>query len=464
MAQKIEKRELFAHTPVVKAIAIMAVPSIISQLINLIYHTVDAIFIGQIGNPYMVAACSVAFTTFMMTISFANLFGIGGGSLMARLIGKREDQNACAVSAFSIYGALVISALYALLIGLFLDPILIFLGASPDTLGFARDYAFYVVVLGAPPVVMAMTLSHLLRNLGYSAQASLGLSGGGILNIFLDWLFITQIFPTEQAVTAAALATFLSNVASFLYLLIMTLHLSGKTPLTLNPVRIREIRKKDLRELFAVGVPSAILTGLFDVGNVFLNRITATHGDLELAAMGIVMKAERLPNAVNIGVCQGMLPIVAFNFASGDHGRMHRVIRTGRWIGLAVAFLSVALIEVFARPVVGIFLNTAVGDPATVGVTLGFAVSFLTVRCLASPLQFLNYHTSYCMQAMGDGGGTLLHAVIRILLLYVPAMYALDALFGVTGLAWALVVGEGLGALAAMLLLRHWLKHNATNL
>ncbi|MBQ7565622.1 MAG: cation transporter [Oscillospiraceae bacterium] len=458
MAKQTDKRELFERTPVLRAITTMAIPTIISQLINLIYNTVDAIFIGRTGNPYMVASVSLAFTLFMMTISFGNLFGIGGGSLIARLIGRREEENARAVSAFSVFGAIAISLLYSLLIGVFLEPILNFLGASPETLGFAKDYTFYVVILGSVPVVLAMTLSHLLRNTGYATQASLGLSGGGILNIFLDWLLITKVFPTEKAVMAAALATLLSNVAACIYLLCMTTYLRKRATLSLNPRRIREVQKNDLKELFTVGVPSAILTALYDVGNIFLNRLAAAHGDFELAAMGIVMKAERLPNAVNIGLCQGMLPIVAFNYAAKNRERMHDVIRTARKLGLIVALVSVALIELLAAYIVRIFFNTTAGDAAAAAATLGFAVTFLRIRCLASPLQFLNYHSSFCMQAMGDGRDTLIHAVTRILLIYVPSMYLMDALLGVNGLAWATLVGEGLGALLATGLLRRWLR------
>lgn len=462
MASRTDKTGLFENTPVVKAIAVMAIPSIISQLINLVYNTVDAIFIGSVGNPYMVAGISVAFTVFMMTIALSNLFGVGGGSLVARLSGRREEEAARSVSSFSFYSALALSLFYALAVGLFLEPLLRFLGASDDTIGFAEDYTFYVVVLGTVPAVLSMTLSHLLRNVGYSTQASVGLSGGGILNIFLDWLLITRVFPMQEAVKAAALATLLSNIASCLYLLAVTFVLTKKTQLSLNPVLIRRLRAGDVKDLFAVGVPSAILTGLFDVGNVFLNKLTALHGDLQLAAMGIVMKTERLPNAVNIGICQGTLPIVAYNFASGNHERMRSVMRTARTIGLSVAFLSVGLIELFCRPLIGIFLSTSAGAAANVEATVGFAVTFLAIRCLASPVQYLNYYTSYCMQAMGDGRGTLLHAVARILLIYVPLMYVLDRLIGENGLAWALPAGEAVGAVVAALLLRSWLRKHTT--
>ena len=462
MAKITDKRALFESVPVTRAIWTMAIPTIISQLINLVYNTVDAIFIGQAGNAYMVAGVSLAFTVFMMTIAFANLFGIGGGSLIARLIGRREDGCAKAVSSFSFWGAVAIAALYTLLIWLFLEPILTFLGASDNTMLYAKQYVFCVIILGCIPLVLSLTTSHLLRNVGYATQASIGLSGGGILNIALDPLFMFVLLPRGNEVLGAAIATLLSNVCSCVYLLIVMARVSKNAPLSMNPARLKTIRKQDVSELFAVGIPSAILTGLFDVGNIFLNRLTAMHGDLEVAAMGIVMRAERLPNAVNIGLCQGMLPIVAYNYAAKNHERMRSVTRTARTMGLAVSLICVVLIEVFTEPIVEVFFSSNVGDPTAAAATLAFAVSFLNIRCLASPVQFLNYHSSYCLQAMGDGRGTLIHAICRILVFYVPMMYAFNAVFGMLGIVWALIASEALGAVVAIVLLRLWLrKQNA---
>ena len=118
----VSKQELFANTPVPKALYTMAIPTIISQLINLIYNMVDAFFIGRTGNSYMMAATSLTLTLIMMNVAMSNLFGIGGGSLVARLMGTRRFDDAKKVSAFSAYGALAIALFYSLLVGLFLDP------------------------------------------------------------------------------------------------------------------------------------------------------------------------------------------------------------------------------------------------------------------------------------------------------------------------------------------------------
>jgi len=454
------KQQLFETMPVPKAIATLAIPTIISQLINLVYNMVDTLYIGMTGDAYKTAAVTLAFTIFMMTISFANLFGMGGGSQIARLMGLGRKEQAKRVSAFSFYGAITMALAYSLFIGLLLDPVLNLLGASSATIGFAKQYVWLVVILGNVPVILSMTCAHLLRNAGYSKQASIGLSSGGILNIILDPIFMFVVLPKGMEVYGAALATLLSNIAACAYLVIIMKRVSADAPLSIRLSDARQITAEERKSLFAVGIPSAVLTGMFDVACIFLNLLMASHGDLELAAIGIVMKAERLPNAINIGLCQGMLPIVAYNYTAGNWDRMNKTIHTARLYGLMIAAVSIVMFLVFAPAIVHIFLSTSVGNIAESTVTIGFAAVFLRLRCVASVPQFLNFSTSFCMQAVGDGRDTLIHAIVRQCGFYIPLMYLLNAFAGVYGLASALVVGESCGAVFAFVLFSRWKKKN----
>lgn len=460
-SRNLSKREIFETLSVPKAVAAMAIPTIISQLINLIYNLADSVYIGMTGDTNKAAAVTLVFTVFMMTIAFSNLFGIGGGSLMARLIGAKREEDAKKVCAFSFYGAIAIALLYSLFVGTLLRPILTVLGASAATYDDARIYVLLVVVCGNVPMILGQTAAHLLRNTGYSKQASFGLSAGGVLNILLDPLFMFVLLPKGSEVFGAALATLLSNVFSCAYLVIVLAKVSKKAPMSMSFKLAGQIAKPEVKELFAVGVPSGMLTALFDVGNIFLNALMSAHGDVELAAIGIVMRAERLPNAINIGLCQGMLPIVAYNYASGNHERMHKVIRSVRVYGLAIAAICLVLFEIFAKPIVNVFMNTGTGSTQEAQDCIAVAAVFLQIRCLASLSQFMNYHTSFCMQAVGDGKDTLLHAVIRELVFYIPFMFLLNRLFGKYGLACALLAGETFGAALAIVLFARWKKRNS---
>ena len=450
------KTQLFERVSVPRALAAMGIPTIISQLINLIYNMVDAFFIGRTGNSYMMAATTVTLTLTMLNVAFANLFGVGGGSLIARLMGQKRDDEGRQVSAYAVRGALCLGLGYSLTTGLLMDPILRFLGASAATIGFARQYNLYVIVIGSMPTILSLSLAHLLRNTGYSSQASLGLSMGGVLNMVLDPVFMFVILPKGQEVMGAALATLISNVAACGYLLLAYRRAGSKAPLSLDLRLARGLAKEHRRAVFSVGVPSAVLTGLFDLASICVNKLAAGHDDLVLAAFGIVMKVERIPNAVNIGLCQGMMPIVAYNYAAGNRPRMQETVRKARLYGLLVSALSILLLELFARPVTNLFLSTSAEDPEGALRTVGLAAAFLRVRCLASPVQLINYHSSFSLQAIGNGKYTMLHACVRELVFYIPLMLLLDKLFGQMGLAAALPAGEALGAAFAL-----WLLHRA---
>ena len=455
------KEELFEKTPVAIALRTMAIPTIISQIISLIYNMVDAFFIGRTGNSYMIAATTITLTLTMMNVAFSNLFGVGGGSLVARLMGMHNTESARKVSSYSCYGAIVLAAVYSLLILAFMDPVLYFLGASSDTIVFARQYTMCVIVIGSVPAILSLTLAHLLRNSGYSSQASTGLSGGGILNVILDPLFMFVILPPGKEVLGAALATLISNISACIYLAAAYVRASGDSPLSYSFRDAGELESNNRKSIFAVGIPSAVLTGLFDLANICVVILASAHSDLVLAGMGIVMKIERVPNAVNIGICQGMLPIVAYNYASGNRERMKATIRAARISGLAISAASIVILEILAHPACRLFLSTSAGDAESALMTIAHATLFLRIRCIASPVQFINYNSSFCLQAMGKGGATMLHSIVRELVFYIPLMFILDRLFGENGLASALPIGEALGAAFALILLNSIIRKSS---
>ena len=167
-AQTTEKKELFESMPIPKALATLAVPTIISQMISVIYNMVDTFYIGRAGNPFMLAATSLSLSVMLLNISFANLFGIGGGSLMARLMGQQKMEDTKSVCSFSVYGAAAVSIIYSAIVGCFLHPLLRFLGASEDTIGFASQYTFYVVVIVVNRCVINSSVDSNVRRYGIS--------------------------------------------------------------------------------------------------------------------------------------------------------------------------------------------------------------------------------------------------------------------------------------------------------
>ena len=347
--------------PVGKALMTMAIPTIVSQLITMIYNLADTFFIGMSNDPYKVAAASVVGILFFMLNALANLFGVGGGSLLSRLLGEKREDDARRVGAFSIYGSLVIAAVYSLLCLLFTEPLSYLLGASENTIGYASSYLFWVVVIGAIPATVGLTMSHLLRSAGYSKESGIGLAVGGISNILLDPLFMFVILPPGNEVTGAAIATLLSNTITLVYFMFVYARLKNKSVLTMSP-KVAKVDKQTFGAILAIGLPSALTTLLANIAAIIKNNLTASYGDVELAAYGIVIKADMLPLNIGMGLCQGMMPLVAYNYAARNYPRMRDFARKAQLYGMATACFFIVIYCIFPRQIVSLFIR----DPQTV--------------------------------------------------------------------------------------------------
>lgn len=431
--EKVSTKEIFETKPIPLALAKMAIPTIVSQLITLIYNIADTWFIGQTNNPYMVAASSLVLTIFLMTSAIANLFGVGGGSLVVRLLGSKDEEEAKKVASLSLIMATGAALFFSIVCLFFMNPLLRLLGASDNTIGYARQYLVFVVVIGGLPTVLANTMSAMVRNIGYSKEAGFGLGMGGILNVILDPVFMFVIFPDGYQVMGAAVATMLSNIITLVYFVWVYQKLNGETVLSL-PHSIEKIRRESLNSLFSVGVPAAMSLLLFDLTNIVINRLAAGHGDIELAAIGIVLKVERLPLNIGIGICLGMTPLVAYNYASKNHKRMKDFFVAARLAGLIVSILCVIFYRVFAPVIVSAFISDA--D------TVRFGTEFLQSRCFATPFMFLSFHMVHFMQAVDRGKVSFQLAIIRQICLNIPILFLMNYLFGMSGIVWTQLIAD----------------------
>ncbi len=444
-----ENKEVFETMPVPRALAKLAVPTIVSQLITMIYNLADTFFIGRTNDPDKVAAATLAFVLFYLLNAIANLFGVGGGSLISRLMGRQMPQEAKKVCAVSFYGAIVASLLYALGIGLFMHPLLRLMGASKNTIGYAADYLRWTVVVGALPTALSMTLAHLLRSEGFAKQASLGLSMGGVLNILLDPLFMFVIMQPGQEVAGAALATLISNVLTLLYFLLLFFRMRRRSILSLSP-RHLPAGLRYLGQVLLVGFPTALGNLLASLSNMAVNRLVAGYGDVELAAIGIVKKIDMLPLNVGMGLCQGMMPLVAYNYAARNHARMRASAHYARIAGLCFAALCVLSFELLADPIVRLFIDDAM--------TVELGSRFLRILCLATPLMFCNFSFVYTLQAVGKAPQSLLVSACRQGLIKLPLLFLMARLFGLTGIIWTQCVADGISLVIAYLVYQHTMR------
>ena len=384
-----EEQYLFEKMPVPRAVATLAVPTIISQVVTMIYNLADTFFVGQLGDPLMVAAVSLVSPWFNLLTALGNLFGLGGSSLISRMMGLKKHEDIKYVSAFSIWGGAAVTLLFSILTYLFRGPLLNFLGASPDTYSYAEDYLRWVVVFGGVPTMASLALGHLLRSEGHAKQASAGMMFGGILNVILDPVFI---FGFHLNVAGAAMATALSNTASVVFFVVQYIRLRGNTSVSLNP---RFFTFRFLRQVFSVGLASALATALGNASNMVMVHLASGYGDIPVAAYGVVKRIDQFPLNVSMGLCQGFMPLVGYNFASKDYGRMRKVSTFSWKVALIISACFIACFAAFAPQLLHLFIPEEQ--------TSALGASFLRIACLAVPLTSVNFLISYTLQAMGKG-------------------------------------------------------------
>ena len=447
MDGKADQERIFESLPVPSALRVMIVPAVISQLIVLIYNMADTFYVGQTNNPYMVAAAALILPVFNITLCLAGLAGIGGGALISRLLGENREEEARRVSVFSLYLAILIAAVFALGMGIFMKPLLNLLGAGENTYEYARQYAFCVIVAGGIPTVLSNVLSNLIRSIGYSRQAGTGIVLGGLLNIALDPLFMFVLLPHGYEVLGAGAATCLSNCIACVYFIVVVCRMGKESIVTFHS-RAGRPERESIAAVFTVGIPSAVATLLFDLDYVIIDKLMVSYHDLALAAIGIVLKVERFPLNVGIGICQGMMPLVAYDYAAGNKKRMEDTIRISRMLGLAIAGISILLYEIFAVQFIRLFISDAQ--------TVEMASAFLRIRVLATPLMFLSFFTVYLFQAFGMGKRSLFLGMMRWLVFNIPMLFLLNAVFGMYGIVWSQVTADTLTVILSFYIYRKY--------
>lgn len=422
--------ELFHSMPVAQAILTLAVPTVVSQIITIIYNMADTFFIGQLGDPKQVAAATLAMPLFMFMTALSNLFGVGGASLISRFLGAGEREKASRCSAFCIWTAALIAAIYGALVLLSRPVLMPVLGANEETLGMASSYLFWTIGLGALPTVMNPALAHLIRAEGYSKQASFGVAFGGILNMVLDPVFI---YGLRLQITGAAVATLLSNSIALLYFLAFIWKIRKNSVLTLSPKNYT-LGEHIPAEVISVGLPSFLISMMGTVSNLVLNHIIAGYSNVAVAGMGIAKKLNMLAFAVGQGITQGTLPLIGYNYTSGNKKRMLDAIRNLFVFSLAVALFIAVLLYTQADSVSRLFINDSE--------TVAYGHRFLHIICSASPMTTMTFFALTVFQATGKKRQPIILSMLRKGTVDVPFMILFNHLFDIRGVAWATPVAE----------------------
>ena len=444
---KTDNSALFEKMPVPKAVITLVIPTIISQIITVIYNMADTFFIGQMNDPNQVAAATLAMPPFVMLTGIANLFGIGGSSLISRSLGAGDREKAKKCAAFSIWSAAIIALIYGIVLYQLRPTLFPLLGTDEFTYGYCSDYFLWSIAIGGVPTVLNACLAHLVRAEGYSKEASIGLALGGIMNIILDPILI---FTFGLGITGAAIATMLSNVIAMIYFICL-LRKNEETTVIKFSLKNYTLSNGIPKEILLVGLPSFIMLLMGTFSNLVLNKLVVSYSNQAIAGMGIAKKIDILAFAIANGMTQGVLPLIGYNFAAKNFKRMRSVIKTAFAYTLTVSVAGTFLLFFGAVPLVRFFINDAE--------TIAYGQYFLKAISITCAAISVTMMIITVFQATGKKLQPTILSLVRKGGFDIPLMFIMNSAFSSRGIPWATPISDALAMLLALsLFIPYWMK------
>ena len=428
-----QKTLLFEEMPIPRAVAKLAVPTILSSLVTVLYNLADTYFVGMLNNSVQNAAVTLAAPLILAFNAVNNLFGVGSSSMMSRALGSRDYETVHRSSAFGFYCSIFCGLLFSLLYVIFQPFVLTILGADTTTAEATAGYLRWTVACGAAPTILNVVMAYLVRAEGAALHASIGTMSGCILNIILDPIFILP-WGLNMGAEGAGLATFLSNCVACGYFFVLLYVKRENTHVCIKPSMV-----------CGVGIPASIQNLLNVTGMTVLNNFTSSYGSDAVAAMGITQKINMVPMQIAMGLSQGIMPLISYNYASGNTPRMKKTLTFATKIAISSLVAVAAGYFVGAGFLVRLFMQ----NPEIVA----YGTRFLRGFCLGLPFLCMDFLAVGVFQAVGLGKNAFVFAILRKVVLEIPALIILNALFPLYGLAYAQFAAELVLASAAVVVL-----------
>src|SRR5690625_145107 len=414
-------KALFETMPIHKAVAKNSLPAIMSMLLVFVYNVADTFFIGQTGDELQVAAVTLSMPVFTLFIGAGVLLGVGSTSVISRSLGQGRVEYAKKVSSFAFYSSIIFGILMMVLFWIVMPTVLKIIGVSADTADFTRSYLNYLVV-GAPFVILSQTFSNIIRAEGKSSLAMRGMMIGSIINIILDPIFI---FTFGMGVTGAAVATVLSNMISSAFFIRYLL--SGDSILSIN---IKDFKVTDgiMAGVLAIGIPASLNNLMLSVANIFMNNFLSSYGDVQLAAMGIAIRANMILIFVQIGLGQGIQPLIGYSYGAKNFDRMKGIIKFSSVVAILGGSILTILYWVFADPIVQAFIDS----PEVVE----YGIQMLRALIISGPIVGIMFVFINTLQGLGKAFPSLILSISRHGLIFIPFLYLFNQIAGLNGIIY----------------------------
>lgn len=446
---ELEKKSwLFESAPLTRAVLTLAVPTVISSLVTVLYNLADTYFVSLLNDSVQNSAVTLAAPVMLAFNAVNNLFGVGSSSLMSRALGCKDHETVARSSAFGFYCALFSGLLFSVLCTVFRMPLLSLLGTDDVTRSATDAYMLWTVYLGAAPTILNVVMAYLVRAEGSAMHASVGTMTGCLLNIVLDPVFIMP-WGLDMGAAGAGLATFISNCVACGYFFVLLAVKRGKTYVCIN-IKKLSFDRNIVRSVCGVGVPAAIQNLLNVTGMTILNNLTKPFGADAIAAMGICQKLEQVTIYAAMGFSQGVMPLVSYTYSSGNIKRMKGGIRITLIVSLCFMIAVTAMYCIFPQFFVRLFMQKEA--------VVEYGRRFLVGLSLAQPFMCIDFRAVGVFQAVGLGFYSLIFAVLRKVVFEIPALLVLNAIFPLYGLAYAQFVAEFVLAVIASVVLSRLIR------
>ncbi|HCU02190.1 MAG TPA: MATE family efflux transporter [Roseburia sp.] len=421
-----QNQEIFKR-PVWKAIFSMGIPSLISVLVMIIYNMADMYFIGFLNDYTQVAAVSLIMPVFSIMTAVSMLLGNGGCTLIAQALGAGEKKRARSYMSLCIWTAILLGVIIAGLIIVFSNPLLKFLGTNEEMWQYARNYML-ILAVGSPAMLLNYTIACLVRGEGVIKPGLIANFVSTGMNILWDPVLILGV---KMGVSGAALATVLSNVIGIVYLIWYKMH--HEMILTFNPKPARE-SVRHLGRVFALGFPNAISNILNGFASTFSNQLLVLYGTSAVAAMAAAGKATMIVGLLQMGLCMGVQPLMAYYYGAGDMRRIKEVVMKLfiLTLGIGVVFGAVGMLG--SKALVGLFIR----DLEVV--ELGQKI--VCIQLLSAPFAGIYYIGQNFMQATGSALMATITSVLRQGVLLIPLLYIMNAIMKMMGIPTAHVIAD----------------------
>lgn len=438
-----ERKYLFEEAPISKAIVKMAVPTMISMLVVIVYNIADTFFIGQTNDPLKVSAVSLAAPIFMLYTAIGNLFNVGGSSEISRSLGAQKEERVKHISSFCFYSMLVIGVVVVILSLLGVDIILRLLGATDSTWEFTKQYVI-VISIGTPCIILSCALGGIIRSVGASRQAMTGNMIGTITNIILDPVFILGL---GWGVTGAAVATVIGNLFAVIYYLYYILR--KQTIISVKPQDFS--CKNDIaKNVFFIGTPTMLNTLLVSVSNIVRNNMLTQYGDVCVAAMGVASKVDMVVSMVLTGLGAGIQPLIGYSYGAGNKRRLRKTFRTTAIYTVVLGTILTLITAVLRTPLIRMFINN--------DEVVEYGIKMVTAFLFAAPVIGLYILSTNVIQAMGKVKEGFILSICRQGILFIPAICLLNSLWGLDGIIYAQPVVDYVSTAISLLLVFGLLK------